>query len=306
MNIPTPFPSEDQILGQFRSAVLNGGPSSVAGDLMESLRDWHQQSNVDRRRMLEFADRVRETLGEAMDPSTIQGQAFTKARGYAGDFELIEAIYAQRVSANPSLSVWDRFIHLAPATTAVRNRLAYFGQLLDELIARKSAARVLELGSGSGRAIAQWLAHRPDAPLAYEGVDVDCDAVAFASGLNARHHDRVRFHHKNVFGFRPRGQFDLIWSAGLFDYFDDRVFVRVVARLLPHLAPGGSLAIGNFGPDNPTRPWMELVCDWWLHHRSPEALRALMMEAGASADGIEVRQEGAGVNLFVHSTAAST
>jgi extracellular factor (EF) 3-hydroxypalmitic acid methyl ester biosynthesis protein len=53
--------------------------------------------------------------------------------------------------------------------------------------------------------------------------------------------------------------YDFIYSAGLFDYLNDRVVRTAGARLVDALAPGGTALIGNFDVANPTRPLMELI-----------------------------------------------
>ena len=53
--------------------------------------------------------------------------------------------------------------------------------------------------------------------------------------------------------------------------------------------------IGNFGTANPTRPLMELILDWPLHHRSASDLHKLSGDIGT---GVTIEQEATGVNLF--------
>jgi extracellular factor (EF) 3-hydroxypalmitic acid methyl ester biosynthesis protein len=60
------------------------------------------------------------------------------------------------------------------------------------------------------------------------------------------------------------------------------------------------VVVGNFSDHNPSRDYMELLGDWVLRHRTHDHLRELALEAGASADSIEVQWEPEGVNLFLH------
>ncbi len=73
---------------------------------------------------------------------------------------------------------------------------------------------------------------------------------------------------------------DLIYLAGPFDYLNDCTARTASIRLGEALAPGGQALIGNFGPANPTRPFMELVLDWTLVHRSADDLRRLFGDIG--------------------------
>lgn len=63
-------------------------------------------------------------------------------------------------------------------------------------------------------------------------------------------------------------------QAGLFDYFSDRVFQAALRRLLPAVADGGELIIGNFTSGHRSQAYMEFA-GWFLHHRSGEQLTAL-------------------------------
>ena len=89
--------------------------------------------------------------------------------------------------------------------------------------------------------------------------------------------------------------YDLVYSAGLFDYLKDRMVRRAGARLVDALAPGGNAVIGNFDVANPTRPFMELILDWPLYHRSAGDLRRLFGDLGGT---MTIEREAAGVNLF--------
>lgn len=230
---------------------------------------------------------------------TLQGMALRKPHGYAGDFEMIEKIYACHLASEPGLLNWDRYFQSRHAPRAVRNRKAYFHRLLDAL---PDGASVLKLGVGPGRSMFEWLEANPGRDIAFECVDVDRNAIEYARSLNRKYADRITFHHANVFKFFPEqgARFDLVWAAGLFDYFDDRTFVTLGSRFLGYVASGGELVIGNFSTRNPTRPYMELFGDWKLHHRSMESLRSLAISIGADPYRIRVGHESEGVNLFLH------
>jgi extracellular factor (EF) 3-hydroxypalmitic acid methyl ester biosynthesis protein len=160
---------------------------------------------------------------------------------------------------------------------------------------------VLNLGSGPCRDLAEFLASEPEAELCVDCVDQDPSAIAYAQGLVGRTHSRaaVRFIQANVLRFRPERHYDLVWSAGLFDYLPDRLFVQVLSRLLRHVRPGGRLVVGNFAPGHETQLYMELVGDWVLTYRTGEQLIDLALAAGADRDTVRVEAEPEGVNLFL-------
>jgi SAM-dependent methyltransferase len=93
-------------------------------------------------------------------------------------------------------------------------------------------------------------------------------------------------------------KYDLIWSAGLFDYLDDRIAALLLKKVWRNLKDGGQIIFGNFGPDNPTRNGMELVVRWYLIHRTAEDLVKLVRMSGVPFSEVSIESEPLGVNLF--------
>ncbi|HEV7330196.1 MAG TPA: class I SAM-dependent methyltransferase [Flavisolibacter sp.] len=225
---------------------------------------------------------------------SIAGFSFQRPHGYAGDFEMIDRLYTEYISADETIERWDRFAQAQPAAKAVRNRKNYFkGLLLNEPV-----RSVLNLASGPGRDMKEFYDANPGSKVVVDCVEWDQKAIAFASQLLKQH--PVTFTRKNVLRFVPMKNYDLIWSSGLFDYFSDRVFVLLLTRMLLHLNPGGQLVVGNFADTNPNRAFMEVVMNWHLNYRSVAQLEALAVEAGARPSAVTVCKEPEGVNLFLH------
>ena len=124
-------------------------------------------------------------------------------------------------------------------------------------------------------------------------------AVDHAKSLCKDSLHKTTSHVKNALRFQSKNKYGLIWSAGLFDYFDDKVFVFMLRKPGTMVAEGDEIVIGNFSPTNPSRTYMELF-EWRLHHRSPPGLKALEVAAGFAADQVSVEKEPTGVNLFLH------
>jgi extracellular factor (EF) 3-hydroxypalmitic acid methyl ester biosynthesis protein len=91
---------------------------------------------------------------------------------------------------------------------------------------------------------------------------------------------------------------DIIYSSGLTDYLDDRLFIALVNRCYEQLKPGGTLMVGNFGLYNPDRAFMDYVLHWRLIHRGPEDLKAIF-DKTPFGGSVDVIAEDQGVNLFV-------
>lgn len=233
---------------------------------------------------------------------TMQAESVLKKHGYSGDFEIIDDIYRMRISPEPEQRRWDLFFHAQSVPCAVRNRKAYFHQLLHDLTAREPgrALRVLNIASGPARDLREWFDANPGSEIRFDCIELDPKAIAHAKTVCAAYGDRITFHHQNALKFVPAEKYDLIWSAGLFDYLTDRLFVRLVRSLMPFVNAGGEVVVGNFSEFNASRDYMELMGDWYLMHRSEAKLKELSERAGAKPDKVEVRWEPEGVNLFVH------
>lgn len=256
---------------------------------------------------------LRQLFGQAMGMGTMQGRAWLKPYGYAGDFQIIDDIYTNRLSDLPELRRWDEFFHAGAAPLAVRNRKDYFKRTLATHATQRSASdkalastvlKVLNMASGPCRDVAEFFEENPGAPVHITCVDQDANAIAHAQRLCEPCIAHVSFTQANALKFSAPEAFDLVWSAGLFDYFTDERFVTGLKRLRRLVKPGGSAIIGNFSLVNPERSYMELIGDWFLHHRSPEQLIALAQAAGMPS--VSVESEPLGVNLFLICQAAHT
>ena len=247
--------------------------------------------------------RIREALGSSLSLDSMQGLALHKPYGYAGDFEIIDRMYTQRVSADPHLARWDRFYHHQQCATAVRNRKTYFKNLIHEFVRKNGSSarslRVLDVASGPARDLYEYFSEEVDPRVYFDCIETDTRAIQYATDLCGPFIDRITFHQVNALRFMSSEKFDLVWSAGLFDYFNDRLFVRLLNRLAKSTREGAELVIGNFGDQHESRSYMELVGEWHLHHRSEECLTALALQMTPPPQSVTVEKEPSGLNLFL-------
>ena len=282
-----------------RSLVKKGGPDQTDYPLLDSVFQQFSQPALQNALSAEQQTSIHDAFGAALSPATIQGWAYQKPLGYAGDFQIIEKIYNFHRSPVPELGKWDDYFHFQKAPQAVRNRLSFF---LDQLWKTKtqnpSGVHVLNVASGPGRDMYEALRVIGASDIKIDCVDQDSDAINFATNLCQPFAHNINFTHRNVFRFFPNTTYHLIWSAGLFDYFNDSLFKRTIRKLAKSMKPNGKMVIGNFSPDNPTRGYMEL-CNWKLIHRSKEHLQQLAKECGFQDHQIDIEQEPEGINLFL-------
>ena len=176
--------------------------------------------------------KIREAFGDALSPETIQGWAYQKPLGYAGDFQIIEKIYTHYTSSNPHLVKWDKFSHHQAATKAIRNRISFF---LDQVWKAKTHSttdcHILNLASGPGRDMYETLNILGAPGIHLDCVEQDAHAINYAMNLCKNFLAHIKFFQKNVLRFTTNKTYHLIWSGGLFDYFNDSIFKRILRRL---------------------------------------------------------------------------
>lgn len=242
------------------------------------------------------------TFGEDFLNETIQGLAFRKPYGYAGDFSIIDQIYTSKESTNPKYKIWDKYFHLQSAPNAVRNRKEYFKKVLFEKLNNTSSISLLNVASGPARDLFELYSNlEKDQDVSTTCIEMDENAIAHAKQLNKDFLDKIDFVQSNIFRHKELSKYDVIWSAGLFDYFNDKAFVMVLSRFKEWLKPGGEIIIGNFNEDhNPSRDYMEIFGEWYLHHRTDQQLIDLAQKAGFEKRAISVGKEEENVNLFLH------
>ncbi len=216
-----------------------------------------------------------------------------------GRFAIMEEIYARASSRDPAIRQWDEWFQQTDAAEAVRKRKDFLvGYLNDLSLTVPQGSKVAVLGAGSCREVFEHLAASRGPRLHFDCVDVDKEAVAYAKRIGKDHAHHVSFHCLNALRFRSYARYALIASAGLFDYFSDRVFVTALRQLGKLVSPGGELLIGNFSTTNATHGPMGCA-GWTLYERTPADLLRLARTAGYSPRQAWVASEESGVNLFL-------
>ena len=247
----------------------------------------------------------RDTIKESLNENTLIGHGFVKPFGYPGDFTIIHNIYRLYVNPDEKYSNWDRFFQDQAGAHAVRNRKDYFLKRCAEVEKQEGdEKRVLILGSGPATDVNEYLLNNPRSKIKFDLIDFDQNAINFAKKQNVDFSDSIEYFKINVLRFKPYQWYDLIWSAGLFDYFKDKHFVYMISKYYKYLASGGEFIIGNFSHSNPTKRLMEVLSDWYLVHRSKYDLVRMALEADAKEEQVEVEMEELGVNLFLRIKAA--
>ncbi len=251
---------------------------------------------------------LHEVVGPFLRRGRIQDRMVAQPQGYAGDYLTLDWIYQQPYDGSREDDVWNRFCYRQQASRAVRSRIDIVRDLMAGVIRRATGpTRFLDVASGPGRIERKVidLLGSPPHPVHVDLVDADADAVEYARALLVDdvppgYHFSV--HHRNAFRFEPAHQYDAIWSCGLFDYLDDRLATRLLAKMYAWLRPGGDLLVGNFAKECTTQWIMEGLYGWTLLYRTNEECEQLCYAAGIPVEQLMLERDATGsvVLMRVH------
>lgn len=231
---------------------------------------------------------------------------YEKPFGYSGDFKLIDGIYTNQPTTIGFDGLWDRYFQQMAASQAVRERKEILKKIIADFVKnrRNHSIRIMDLGSGSAREIKELLevdTERLFQSTIFDCFDFDVRAIDYAKKLlnnsnnvNFFQYNLIRMALKKDIGKDMACDYDLIYSAGLFDYFDERVAIKLVGNLKKILKKDGIMVIANFGDkyNNSSVGLMEWATNWYLVYRTEEELRKIFIDAGFSSKNLKLMPQG--------------
>ncbi|MFH1941416.1 MAG: class I SAM-dependent methyltransferase [bacterium] len=240
-----------------------------------------------------------------LEVSPIHRRCREKPLGYSGDYQTIDWIYTKKTAASGKAKLFDIMFHTYEGADAVRNRKQWFIKKCLELAKKKIPLDILDLGCGPCRDVLEMYRASGNGSgngknIYFHCVDHEPEAIQYANKLLAHmeYQKNIRLDCSNVFRLKTSKKYDLIWSAGLFDYLDDRIAALLLKKTWRLLKDDGQIIFGNFSPKNPARKGMGLALQWHLIHRTANDLIKLVRNAGIPFSELEVESESLGINLF--------
>jgi chemotaxis methyl-accepting protein methylase len=241
-------------------------------------------------------------------------RSYEKPRGFPGDFEIMNYVYAWRPEGE---TTYGRLVHRLGLDVAecIATRMVLVQQAIAALVKEKAGTepvRIGNLGCGPAQEVVNYLKQETlPGPVEFTLLDQDHEALACAHGRIYRElgklGDQVTVKCLNasfvqmsragaLFGKLPPQ--DMIYSIGLVDYFAQRRARTLVADLFDHLAPGGLLMIGNMRATPTGNLWpMEFIADWSLHYRNEAEM--LDLAAGLDCATVELKIDPTGRVHFI-------
>lgn len=267
--------------------LMDGERARAMDGLFGGLLDLREEMPAEEWRRFSKETAVDHPLRRWIHEDPMTRRSFEKPRGYAGDAVLLDYIYGIR-TPDPALSlaraVYD-FAVERPAAEAVRRRRERIAERIDEIFeARQRPIRMLSIASGhlrEGHLSDAVRSGHVDEFVAVDSDGLSCDVVRESfPGVTIRNLPFTKILREKEL----MEHFDFVYSAGLFDYLDERVGRLLTERMFAMLRPGGSLLLTNFLPTVVDAGYMETYMGWDLIYRTREDLFDL-------AGGIEEGQK---------------
>jgi len=222
--------------------------------------------------------------------------SLSKPRGYSGDADMIDYYY--RLKGNYKNSTFfGREIHniLMDSTScaSVRWRAKHLSEIFQSIYHEKEAGiNVLSVASGHIRELG-YIENRNQVFNKFTALDQDNQSNNEArSSYDGQFLNIVDESISYILrdGFKDQ-EYDFVYSAGLFDYLNDKLASKLIQKLYACVKKGGSLLVPNFAKGITERAFMDIFMDWELIYRNEEDMSGLAENAGVPEESISLYRD---------------
>ena len=288
----------------FMPSIKDMNPALFDAKFHHQLEEINQTSNQYPQHRDDMMQMCFDLCGAEMDKSKVHKRARYKPCGYAGDYMMIDWLYMKEINSKNGGEIWDYFLHRLQSSEAVRNRLSFFCEMIRYFAVRyKTGFSVLDLASGPCRDVFTAVEQSSSltSSIHFHCVDLDENAIEYSRQLLQRNYENVniQWEHSNAFFIKPTQKYDFVWSAGLFDYLNDRLAAALLKKMWRWTKDNGYLVIGNYHKNHATRNHLEWCGQWFLIHRDEDELLCLSKRAGIPEENCSFYTEHSGSCVFL-------
>ncbi|MBC3872477.1 hypothetical protein [Undibacterium flavidum] len=217
-------------------------------------------------------------------------RAKTKPRGYAGDavmMDFIYGIYEPEFINNLDLTGEEifRITTNSSASKAVRHRRRLIANTIDSICLDKPA-NILSVACGHLREAEISNAVQSRSIGKFFALDQDIESLKIVESQYGRLGvTPVQCNvAKIIAGKIPEeiNDFNFIYSAGLYDYLNEDIAVKLTKKFAKLLNKNGLILLANFLPFHQDAGFMECVMDWDLIYRTADNLKSILSKSGLS------------------------
>jgi SAM-dependent methyltransferase len=254
----------------------------------------------------------REEIYPYFEGADLIRRAYEKPRGYAGDYEMMNQIYRDGFEGTDLFGkILHHYIANENSGESVKFRKLYLYGFYCKALERAGEQNVLSVACGPAveyqEAVSLW---RPEdlSRVRVTLFDLDREALEHVQARVLELADRRKVEPRVVYvnasvksflyaNAHTHEKFDLIYSAGLFDYLDNLTSAALVRKFSAMLKPGGTLVIGNFTHANLTKAFLHLLTRWTLIHKSEQEM--LNWTTGIEGCTAEIQFDQLKMNAFL-------
>lgn len=221
-------------------------------------------------------------------PSEINTYIYRKPLGYAGDYVMMNYIYAYHDSKYLGDSTYAKLINHYTCTIPVSYsnilRYRFIKNKIYNTVSQQTDTKILSIGSGSAKEITDILReNKPVNHFTFQALDFEPAAITYLKSDIGTIPDLHNKCHVNYLNYNIRdlfkdekllqhiGTHDMVYVAGVYDYLNDKIAARLTKTLYNVVKPGCSLTIFNISTEHEDfRGFYELFGDWTMYHRTKE------------------------------------
>ncbi len=268
------FNHKTDLLDQTRAHISTGAFSAGMNSLALGLQELRNGLSPTSWEQFIQAQVLPHPVTRLIHQSPFTGRAFSKPRGYPGDAVILDFIYGQLPVTQEEYGIGADLYHHweyeTPSCRSVRARRDLLAARVDELAEQMKSPRILSIACGHLREAQLARAVKEGRVGEYVGLDQDEDSLAVVHAEQQTHAVKaVKGSVRSLLtGKHDFSDFDLVYSAGLYDYLAEPVAIRLTQTLFQFLRAGGKLLIANFAPELRDIGYLEAFMDWRLIYRS--------------------------------------
>lgn len=270
---------------------------AVCSEVEEELAD-------DPRLLRSTQERFRDVIQPWFRQSWFMDHALRKPRGYAGDYEMLTAIYDGQPRSQGLGWCLDRYFLQTELAQSVPVRLAMAREFLMAEALQRGEMSVLNIASGPGREYRNGWNLPADCRVRVACVDQDDAALEFIRQtvtptlpftleLECVKYNALKMGSSDancqVFG-RP----DVVYSIGLCDYIPDRLMIRLLRGWRETAAEGGVVYVAFKDCLKYDKAKYQWLVDWYFYQRTTEECWSLFEQAGYDVASMELTRDPGG------------
>jgi extracellular factor (EF) 3-hydroxypalmitic acid methyl ester biosynthesis protein len=254
----------------------------------------------------EIQTRYREAIWPWLGQSWFMNHALSKPRGYAGDYQMLNAIYDAVPRSKGLGGYLDRYFLNTALGRAVPARLRLARSfLLNELARRHGDVAVLNVACGPCREYLGGLGPARDGsttvtlidndPLALDYVQANvAPLIGEGARFNFVRYNALRMTSAAV-NVERFGRSDIIYSVGLCDYIPDKYLIPLLQGWRESLHEGGVVYVAFKDSRLYSTPEYQWLVDWFFLQRTAEDCQDLFRQAGYDIDELATERDETGI-----------